>query len=150
MAEAQSILGFDFGKQHIGIAIGNRLTGQAQALGSLKARDGIPDWQQIQRLLAEWQPDALVVGLPLNMDGSEQPMTQAARKFGQRLHGRFQLPVFWLDERLTSAEAREILFEQRGYKALAKQAIDGLAAALMVESFFSSGPMIDSRTQPDP
>lgn len=138
MAEPQSVLGFDYGKQHIGLAIGQRLTGTAQPLGSLKAREGIPDWQQVERLLAEWQPDLLVVGLPLNMDGSEQPLTQAARKFGNRLHGRFGLPVVWFDERLTTAEARELLFERRGFKALAKQAVDGLSAALIIESFFSS------------
>ena len=87
----RSLMGFDFGTRSIGIATGQEITGTASPLTSLKANDGIPDWSQLEKLLKEWQPDLLVVGLPLNMDGTEQEMTVRARKFGQRLHGRFGL-----------------------------------------------------------
>ncbi len=75
----RSVLGFDFGKKFIGIAIGQELTGSASPLGSVKANDGIPNWDNIEKYLKEWLPDYLVVGLPLNMDGTEQPLTKAAK-----------------------------------------------------------------------
>ena len=85
----RSLMGFDFGTRSIGIATGQEVTGTASPLTSLKANEGIPDWVQLEKLLKEWQPDLLIVGLPLNMDGTEQEMTVRAGKFGQRLHGRF-------------------------------------------------------------
>ena len=69
----RTLLGFDFGTRSIGVAIGQEITGSAQPLRALKANDGIPSWEEIGKLLGEWQPDLLVVGLPLNMDGTEQP-----------------------------------------------------------------------------
>ena len=86
---SRSIMGFDYGTKSIGVAIGQELTGTAQPLRSLKANDGIPNWDEIEKLLKEWQPDLLIVGLPLNMDGTDQEITLRARKFGNRLHGRF-------------------------------------------------------------
>ena len=84
---SRSIMGFDYGTKSIGVAIGQELTGTAQPLRAIKANDGIPNWDDIDKLLKEWQPDLLVVGLPLNMDGTEQEITVRARKFGNRLHG---------------------------------------------------------------
>lgn len=92
------VLGFDFGTSSIGVAIGQSITGTATPLTALRAKDGQPDWSQVERLLKEWQPDFVVVGLPLNMDGTEQPLTERARKFGQRLHGRFGIQVVYQDE----------------------------------------------------
>lgn len=132
----RSVLGFDFGKKFIGIAIGQELTGSASPLGSVKANDGIPNWDNIEKYLKEWLPDYLVVGLPLNMDGTEQPLTKAAKKFGNRLHGRFGLPVEFQDERLTTADAKERLFAQGGYKNLTKDNVDALSASLIIESYF--------------
>ncbi|HAW77355.1 MAG TPA: Holliday junction resolvase RuvX, partial [Alteromonas australica] len=82
----RTVLAFDFGTKSIGVAVGQEVTGTASPLAALKARDGIPDWQQIAALYEEWQPHLVVVGLPLNMDGSEQEMTQRAKKFANRLH----------------------------------------------------------------
>ena len=78
MIGERTILGFDFGKKYIGVAVGQEITGSASPLGSVKARDGIPDWDSMTKFINEWQPDFIVVGLPLNMDGSEQqlPTTQ--------------------------------------------------------------------------
>lgn len=107
MMRNQTCLAFDFGTKSIGVAIGQQLTGTARPLIALKAQDGIPDWNRLEALLKEWQPDRVVVGLPLNMDGSEQPLTVRARKFANRLHGRFGVQVDLHDERLSTVEARD-------------------------------------------
>lgn len=135
---ARSLMGFDFGTRSIGIATGQEVTGTASPLTSLKANDGIPDWAQLEKILKEWQPDLLIVGLPLNMDGTEQEMTVRARKFGQRLHGRFGFQVEFKDERLTTTDAKARLFEQGGYKALGKSRVDAVSAQLILESWMES------------
>ena len=134
----RSLMGFDFGTRSIGIATGQEITGTASPLTSLKANDGIPDWSQLEKLLKEWQPDLLVVGLPLNMDGTEQEMTVRARKFGQRLHGRFGFQVEFKDERLTTTDAKARLYEHGGYKALGKSRVDAVSAQLILESWMES------------
>ena len=103
---SQTVLGFDFGTKSIGIAIGQSLTGSATPLQSIKAVDGIPKWEEIGLLIEEWKPDLVVVGLPLNMDGSEQEMTQRAKKFANRINGRFGVKIATQDERLTTADAK--------------------------------------------
>lgn len=102
---AQTLLGFDFGSRRIGVAVGQRVTGTASALTTLAARDGQPDWAQVAKLLDTWQPDALVVGLPLQLDGSRGDVTEAAERFARRLEGRYHLPVYLYDERLSSHAA---------------------------------------------
>jgi putative Holliday junction resolvase len=131
-----TILAFDFGTRSIGVAIGQKITGTARPLSALKAKDGIPDWEQIDRILKEWQPDFLVVGLPLNMDGTEQPLTARAKKFANRLHGRFGITVELHDERLSTVEARAGLFAQGGFKALDKGSVDSASAVVILESWF--------------
>ena len=134
----RSLMGFDFGTRSIGIATGQEVSGTASPLTSLKANEGIPDWVQLEKLLKEWQPDLLIVGLPLNMDGTEQEMTVRARKFGQRLHGRFGFQVEFKDERLTTTDAKARLLEQGGYKALGKSRVDAVSAQLILESWMES------------
>ncbi len=128
-------VGFDFGMRRIGVAVGQTATRTAQALETLNVRDGIPQWEQITRLISEWKPDALVVGIPVQMDGSEQTMTYAARRFANRLKERYHLPVYHTDERLTSVEARSRIYEAGGYKSLTKRPIDGMAAAVLLEAW---------------
>ena len=137
MPDTQRLLGFDFGLRHIGVASGQTFTKTAKALTSLKATNGQPDWQEVAVLINTWKPDAIVVGLPLNMDDSEQPLTKAAKAFAAELNQRFNIPVHLMDERLSSVAAREILFAQGGYKALNKKAIDSTAAQLILESWMS-------------
>ncbi|GIU29008.1 Holliday junction resolvase RuvX [Shewanella sp. MBTL60-007] len=134
----KSVLGFDYGTKSIGIAIGQELTASARPLLSIKAVDGIPKWEEIGALINEWKPDLIVVGLPLNMDGTEQEMTQRARKFANRLSGRFGVKVATQDERLTTADAKARLFEMGGYKALTKGQVDAMSAVLIVESYFEN------------
>lgn len=135
---AKTVLAFDFGTNSIGCAIGQSVTGTAQGLPAFKARDGIPDWAQIGQVICEWQPDLLIIGLPLNMDGTEQPLTQRAKTFANRLHGRFSLPIALQDERLTTVAARTEIFERGGYKALKKGKVDSISACLILESWFES------------
>lgn len=129
-------MAFDYGTQNIGVAVGQSLTGSGHELSPLKAKDGIPNWQYIQQLLVEWRPDILVVGLPLHMDGRESELSRLARKFGRRLHGRFGKEVVWVDERLSSYEARCDAYS-KGHKGdYAKNPIDSIAARFILESWF--------------
>lgn len=131
-----SYLAFDYGIRNIGVAVGQSVTATATPLKALKANDGIPNWEQLERLLKEWQPDVCVVGLPLNMDGSEQPITVRARKFANRLHGRFGVKVELQDERLTTVSAKELLFAEGGYRNLDKGSIDSASACLILQDYF--------------
>lgn len=134
--QLQLLLGFDYGTRQIGVATGQSVTRQARPLTTLKARDGIPDWDEIAALIKEWQPGALVVGLPLNMDGSPSDMSQRAEKFARRLHGRFGLPVYTHDERLTTRAAKDRQQQQRGRPAsYRKDPVDALAAAILLQGW---------------
>ncbi|HEX4939316.1 MAG TPA: Holliday junction resolvase RuvX [Candidatus Kapabacteria bacterium] len=126
-------MAFDYGTQKIGVAVGQTQTLSATALPELRAKDGQPDWNAVAKLIEEWQPDAFVVGVPVNMDGSEFDMTQRARKFGQRLHGRFGKPWFAMDERLTSFDARQ----QAQGPLKGKGLVDSIAASLILQSWFT-------------
>ena len=137
MTSSRTILGFDFGMKNIGIAVGQELTHTANPLTAIKARDGIPDWEQIHKLLDEWKPQLLIVGLPLNMDGTEQDMTAAARRFGNRLHGRFNIPVEWQDERLTTYEALDQMGIRSKMDTQQRSDVDQLSAQLILQSWLN-------------
>lgn len=126
------LLGFDFGTKRIGVAVGQELTRSARALETLKSRDGGPDWGGISRLIEQWKPAALVLGLPLNLDGSDHEITRLARRFGNRLRGRYNLPVYTIDERLSSAEAEALLAQQGCFD---KEAVDKVAAQVILQSW---------------
>ena len=130
-------MAFDFGLRQIGVAMGNSLLGTTQPLPILRAKDGIPDWQALQTLVTEWSPDVLVVGDPLNMDGTVSELSTRARKFARRLEGRLGLEVAMSDERLSSFEAKQNSREQ-GHKGDFKaQPIDSLAAELILRSWLA-------------
>ena len=107
-----TLLGFDYGRKRIGVAVGQQITCSANALTTVTARDGKPDWDSIGNLMREWKPDALVVGIPYHMDGTEQEMTLAARRFCRQLAGRYHLPVYEADERLSSWQVEQQTREQ--------------------------------------
>lgn len=107
--QAETLLAFDYGEKHIGVAVGQTLTSTANPLETIRVNGACPDWNAISRILQTWQPDALIVGLPLNMDGTEQKVTRRARRFGEQLLDRYKLPVHLVDERLTTREARDRL-----------------------------------------
>lgn len=131
-----TIIAFDYGLASIGVAVGQTVTKTASPLQALKAIQGQPNWDEIKKLLNEWMPDYLVVGLPINMDGEEQEMSIRARKFANRLHGRFGYQVQLKDERFTTAEARSNIYQQVGFKGLKKGSIDSESASLILESWF--------------
>lgn len=129
---ASTLLGFDFGMKRIGVAVGQTLTHTANPLTTLIAQKGIPDWHLVANLIRDWRPDALVVGKPLNMDGSSQPLTKAAQSFAKNLQERYHLPVYEVDERLSSVAARNEVFTKGGYHALQKKTVDRVAAQIIL------------------
>jgi len=132
---ARTYLAFDYGTKQIGVAVGGRHSGLAEGLANVRAgRDG-PDWVHIDRLIAEWRPDALVVGLPLNMDDSENAMTAAAKTFGNRLQGRYNLSVHRVDERLTSVDAKNTLVAAGVRFKRRKARVDRVAAQTILQAF---------------
>jgi putative Holliday junction resolvase len=131
------LLGFDFGMKRIGVAVGQTVTQTARALETIKANQGDPDWNRLDKLIKTWQPDALVVGIPLNMDGTSQPITATAEQFSETLRARYQIPVFGIDERLSTKDARERLFKEGGYKALQDGQVDSVAAQLILQNWLN-------------
>ena len=131
------LLGFDFGMKRIGVAVGQTVTKTARPLETLKAKQGVPHWEKILKLIKTWQPDALIVGIPLNMDGTPQPLTEAAEQFANELKKRFELPVYGIDERLSTKDARERLFKEGGFKALQDGQVDSVAAQLILQNWLS-------------
>lgn len=136
------VLGFDFGTKRIGIAVGSGVSGRARPLITLHHRDG-PDWKAIDRLVAEWRPRALVVGLPLTEEGRGQPIAGRARRFMSELERRFELPVHETDERFSTVEARDRLRGQRATgarrKRVAKGDSDATAAGVILEDWLRQG-----------
>ena len=132
---SNTYIAFDFGMKSIGVAVGQTITGTASPLAALKAIDGIPNWDSVANVLSEWQPQALVVGLPLNMDGTQQPLTTNVKRFIGRLKHKYNLPVHAHDERLSTVDAKAKLFELGGFKKLSKDKVDSVSACLIYESW---------------
>ena len=129
MSAPRSFLAFDFGTRRVGVASGNKVTRTADALKTVAA-DGEQRFAAIERLIAEWQPDALVVGVPFHPDGAEHENTRRARRFARQLHGRFRLPVHEVDERYTTTEAT----------SQGARDVDAASAALILEQFLRELP----------
>jgi putative Holliday junction resolvase len=134
-----TLLGFDFGLARIGVAVGELETGRATALATLREESNDGRFAAIARLLAEWRPVALVVGIPIHLDGREHELTARCRRFGNQLHGRFDLPVHAADERLSSAAAEAELAEAgHGGWRERKAVLDAAAARLILQHFLDS------------
>ena len=139
------VLGFDVGSRLTGVAIGNRLTATARALAVVAVRDDQPDWERLDTLHREWQPDTLVVGLPLTLDGAEQPASRRARAFAGKLTERYRLPVMFVDERHSSREAAERFAAGRAAGLRRRReaaAIDAEAAAVILERWLAEGATV--------
>lgn len=129
-------LGFDFGMKFIGVATGQDVTHTASPLTTLRAIDGIPAWEEIAQLINEWHPDAIIVGIPLQMDGATQLTTHCAQKFANRLRHKFKISVHLVDERLSTWEAKQRLkspAKNPKYKQLPE--LNALAAAVLLEQW---------------
>ena len=120
------IMGFDFGMKKIGVAVGQKVTKTASGLGVVQACDGIPKWDYLDKIVLDWQPERFIVGLPINMDGSNSEMSKKAQKFSRRISSRYNIRSEMFDERLTSFEAKE----HDG-----KNHIDAIAAKIILESW---------------
>lgn len=146
-----TFLGFDYSQNKIGIAVGQRLTGTASSLTTAVSHNKKIDWPGIEKLLDQWHPVAFIIGLPLTMEGEEQETTQAVKIFGQQLNKRYNLPIHYMDERLTSREASHLLgyeghtsprrHSKPGKKVKKKKQqghdIDQLAAQLILQSWLN-------------
>ncbi len=136
---ARVFLGFDYGQKFIGVAVGSTHSGTAQALATVRvSAQKTPDWDHISRLVTQWRPTEFVVGLPLNMDGTPQAMTRAARTFGERLRDRYNLPVHMVDERLTTQIAKDVLYAEGVPGTRQKSRLDEVAAQTILQAFLNT------------
>ncbi len=137
-----TLLAFDYGQKRIGVAVGQQLVATTQALDTVSVKHNKPDWGHISRLIEAWQPELLLVGLPLNMDGTEHHMSRTARRFANQLNGRYRLPVELVDERLSSIEAESIISASRRNgrikKSQSKRAVDQVAAELILRTWLNT------------
>ncbi|OGV32348.1 MAG: Holliday junction DNA helicase RuvA [Legionellales bacterium RIFCSPHIGHO2_12_FULL_35_11] len=131
-------LGFDFGYKRIGLAVGQKITGKASPLATIFAKQGVPNWDEVRVVIKQWRPEALIVGLPTCIDGSELYTTTAAQKFAAELHERFLLPVHLVDERLSTVAAREELYAEGGYRKIKKTEVDSIAACVILEQWLQT------------
>lgn len=138
--KSQTILAFDFGLRRLGVAVGQSLTQTAQPLTTLICNNGVPNWHEIEKLQRQWQADCVVIGLPLNKDGSDNTTTAATRKFAREIEQRLKLPVHLFDERYSSVSAEDILKAKRQgierRRQVRKQDIDRVAAAVILQNWF--------------
>ena len=140
----RTVLSFDYGLRRIGVAVGNTLTGTAEALATIDAFDGEPDWHAIGRCVAEWRPAAVVVGVPYNMAGPSAAMTAAALKFADQLSEQYKIEVHRVDERLSSREAEDDLRERRRSGSKARRVrrgdVDREAARILLLQWLRAQP----------
>lgn len=129
-AQLQSFLAFDYGLKRTGVAVGNRLMKTATPQATIKAEGGDARFAQVALRIKEWQPDALVIGVPYHPDGAAHENTVRARKFGRQLNGRFNLPVYEVDERYSTTEAL----------ASGARDADAASACIILEQFLRSLP----------
>ena len=145
-----TLLGFDFGLRRIGVAVGQTATCTASALITV-SHSTRPDWQAISKLIEEWRPAGMVVGLPLDAGGHETQMSRAARQFAAKLAQRFQKPVYFIDERLTSVQAQSQFAAARSAgRARRKDArrLDAVAAKIILENWLQSRPVTGAQAAP--
>jgi len=135
MNDETVLLAFDYGEKRIGVAIANRLVGHARPLIVIENRTRDDRFAAIGKLIDTWQPGLLIVGLPMHPDGTPHAMTRLARRFGNQLNGRFNLPVQWVDERYSSVDAEARLRERRGD---ARQ-LDAEAACIILQQYLDEG-----------
>lgn len=133
------LLGIDFGERRIGIAVLGESGLPPQGVSTLRNGEAGPDWEGFARIFQEWQPRAVVLGLPLNMDGSEGLMVRRVRNFAERLQRRFPLPLHWVDERLSSHSAENMLKDQAFSAKKRAQLLDQAAACEILQTFQDLG-----------
>lgn len=131
MFSASVVIGFDYGLKRIGVAIGNAVTKESRPLKIIPWKTNEEKWREIQNLIKEWEPDAFVVGVPCHSDGQENTMTKPCKSFGRQLYGRFNKPVYFVDERFSSVEAESAHPDS--------EFIDDEAASVILQQWYLSG-----------
>ena len=136
--QSQTYLGFDFGNKKIGLAVGQLETKTASPLETLRSFKQVPNWDKISQIIDIWQPIGLVVGVSRQADGSDNPITPRMIKFCRQLNGRYNLPVFQIDEALSTFEAKQMLYDDVQLSAGKLWAVqDQLAAQLILQSWLN-------------
>lgn len=138
-APAGTTLAFDFGEVRIGVAQGDAEVGLSHPLTTVTGGSNEAKFEAVAKLVDEWQPVQFVVGLPVHVDGTEHELTRLSRKFGRRLQGRFKLPVYWVDERMSSLYAESLLAEAQVFGRKQKAVLDQVAAQAILQGFFEGG-----------
>lgn len=138
-APAGTTLAFDFGEVRIGVAQGDAEVGLSHPLTTVTGGSNEAKFEAVAKLVGEWQPVQFVVGLPVHADGTEHELTRLSRKFGRRLQGRFKLPVYWVDERMSSLYAESLLAEAQVFGRKQKAVLDQVAAQAILQGFFEGG-----------
>ena len=136
VAASGTVLAFDFGIKRIGVAVGESMIGLAHPLAEISSEENEPRFAAIARIVKEWKPQHLVVGLPLAADGTEHELTRRAKRFARQLEGRFSLPVSLVDERYSSVEAEAGLRQSGARRALREKRVDSAAAQVILQQYF--------------
>ncbi len=136
LSAPQMIMAFDFGTQKMGMAVGQSLIESANPLALFPMKDGIPNWDELLKIVKQYQPTLFLVGLPLNMDDTESELSTRARKFARRLRHQTNIETLMVDERLTTREARDELDHYQAQGRGKKLSADSIAAALFIESWY--------------
>lgn len=137
VAACGTVVAFDFGIKRIGVAVGERKIGLAHPLTEIASEESAPRFAAIEKIVAEWQPEHLVVGLPLSAEGEADDLTRRAQRFARQLEGRFGLTVSLVDERYSSVAAESSLRESGAHRALREKRIDSAAAQLILQQYFA-------------
>ena len=132
-----TVIALDYGLRNMGVAVGNTISQTARPLAIIGARDGVPDWGALTKLIEEWQPSRVIVGHPLNMDGSESDISQRVMKLARQIEGRYQITVTLVDERLSSREAKAAALASEHNGDLAAKPIDDEAAAIILTTWLN-------------
>lgn len=136
LSKPYMIMAFDFGTQKMGIAVGQSMIESANPLALFPMKDGIPNWDELLKIVKQYQPTLFLVGLPLNMDDTESELSARSRKFARRLRHQTNIETLMVDERLTTREARDELDHYQAQGRGKKLAADSIAAALFIESWY--------------
>ncbi|BGI51600.1 MAG: Holliday junction resolvase RuvX [Buchnera aphidicola (Ceratovacuna japonica)] len=135
MHKKMNYISFDYGTKNIGVAVGQKITNTGNILNYIKSKNKKYIWKKIEEIIKYWKPKSIIVGLPLNMDGTEQSITKKTKKFAIEINKKFNIKVYMHDERLSTIEAKRILFE-KGFKNLTKNKINSTSALVILESWF--------------
>lgn len=137
MLENKTFLGLDVGTRYMGVAVGQTITQTATPLRSIFVKEGVPDWESLDQIVNEWEPDGFVIGMPMKLEQKKHDIPLFIKALSEKIKERYSIRIFWVNEDLTTVEAKERLFLQKGYRGLSKENIDCYAAKLILEDWLA-------------